>query len=142
MVQDDVRSQFRKKLRELFRCDDSEFNWGVYRILNQRNKDIDDFIKKDIPEVIEEKIKVLNEKSLEQIEDEIKEMEQQARNLGMKVEDSEKYQSLLKQKRSLAGSDTVETKVYNHLLSFFSRYFLNGDFISRFYFKDDQYVVP
>ena len=142
MVQDDVRAQFQRKLRELFRCDDSEFNWGVYRILNQRNRDIDDFIQKDIPSVIDEKIQVLNEKSLEQIEEEMKEMEQQARNLGVEVDTLPKYQTLLDQKRKMAVSDTVETRVYNHLLSFFSRYFLNGDFISRFYFKDDQYVVP
>ena len=87
MVQDDVSSQFQKKLRELFRCDDSEFNWGVYRILNQRNEDIDDFIKKDIPKVIDEKIQVLNEKSLEQIEDEMKEMEQKARDLDVEVQE-------------------------------------------------------
>jgi len=102
MVQDDVQAQFQKKLRELFRCDDSEFNWGVYRILNQRNQDIDDFIKKDIPRVIEDKIQVLNEKSLEQIESEMKEMEQQARNLGVEVGTLPKYQLLLELLKTLA----------------------------------------
>ena len=35
-----------------------------------------------------------------------------------------------------------ETAVYNHLFTFFSRYYDNGDFISQRRYKGDTYAIP
>lgn len=41
------------------------------------------------------------------------------------------------------GSETLETSVYNHLYTFFSRYWQDGDFISkRRYSKKERYAIP
>lgn len=45
-------------------------------------------------------------------------------------------------KEALAGSDAQETAVYNHLLTFFSRYYEAGDFISQRRYKGNTYAIP
>ena len=43
---------------------------------------------------------------------------------------------------ALAGNTEQETAVYNHLFTFFSRYYDNGDFISQRRYKADTYAIP
>ena len=43
---------------------------------------------------------------------------------------------------ALAGKPEQETAVYNHLFTFFSRYYDNGDFISQRRYKGDTYAIP
>ena len=39
--------------------------------------------------------------------------------------------------------DAIETSIYNHLICFFSRYYQDGDFISkRRYSKRERYAIP
>lgn len=45
-------------------------------------------------------------------------------------------------KEALAGNDVQEAAVYNHLLTFFSRYYEEGDFISQRRYKGDTYAIP
>jgi adenine-specific DNA-methyltransferase len=45
--------------------------------------------------------------------------------------------------RSAKGREALETAIYNHLYSFFSRYWQDGDFISkRRYSKKERYAIP
>ena len=43
---------------------------------------------------------------------------------------------------ALAGKPEQETAVYNHLFTFFSRYYDQGDFISQRRYKGDTYAIP
>ena len=45
-------------------------------------------------------------------------------------------------KEALAGNNVQEAAVYNHLLTFFSRYYEEGDFISQRRYKGDTYAIP
>lgn len=45
-------------------------------------------------------------------------------------------------KEALAGNDVQEAAVYNHLLTFFSRYYEEGDFISQRRYKGNTYAIP
>ena len=71
MVNQELLNQFKDKLKEIFRSDDPSFNWGVYRIISQKNKNVEDFIEKKIPKIIEEILKKLNFKAVEDIDKEI-----------------------------------------------------------------------
>jgi adenine-specific DNA-methyltransferase len=37
--------EFRKKLREIFMMDHAELDFGIYRIMNHKRKQINDFIE-------------------------------------------------------------------------------------------------
>ncbi|MDO5638841.1 MAG: restriction endonuclease subunit M [Neisseria sp.] len=43
---------------------------------------------------------------------------------------------------ALNGNEAQETAVYNHLLTFFSRYYDAGDFISQRRYKGNTYAIP
>ena len=43
---------------------------------------------------------------------------------------------------ALQNNEAQETAVYNHLLTFFSRYYEEGDFISQRRYKGNTYAVP
>ncbi len=42
----------------------------------------------------------------------------------------------------MASNAEQETAIYNHLFTFFSRYYDNGDFISQRRYKNDTYAIP
>ncbi|WP_281688714.1 DNA methyltransferase [Pseudomonas citronellolis] len=87
------------KLREIFQIDRPELDFGVYRILNARAGEINDYLERRLPRKIQE---------------------------------------------HLAGSDGAEHEnaVFSHLLTFFSRYYNNGDFVSQRRYKGDTYAIP
>jgi len=53
------------------------------------------------------------------------------------------YRVAQERARSAKGREALETAIYNHLYSFFSRYWQDGDFISkRRYSKKERYAIP
>lgn len=54
-----------------------------------------------------------------------------------------KFELLPQVKTALAGSpDGSDNEVFSHLVTFFSRYYDNGDFISKRRYKDNTYAIP
>ncbi|MDH2998256.1 restriction endonuclease subunit M [Pasteurellaceae bacterium LFhippo2] len=80
----------------MFQIDRPDLDFGIYRILNSRQKEIAKFLEKDLPNKISE---------------------------------------------TLADSNQ-QNAVFNHLLTFFSRYYDEGDFISQRRYKGDTYAIP
>lgn len=53
------------------------------------------------------------------------------------------YLALQEKAKSARSYETLETTIYNHLYAFFSRYYQDGDFISkRRYSKHNRYAIP
>ncbi len=134
--------KFQKELKILFRSEDKDFNWGIYRIMNQKNEEITRFIDKEIPNIVEKKITELRKDFGKEIEVELKGLEKSLKDAGVDPKDSPKYQKLLQRKKEGRSLSDFEDAIYNHLIEFFSRYYQDGDFINEFYFKDDQYLIP
>ena len=54
-----------------------------------------------------------------------------------------KFELLPQVKTALAGTpDGSDNEVFSHLVTFFSRYYDNGDFISKRRYKDNTYAIP
>ena len=54
-----------------------------------------------------------------------------------------KFELLPQVKTALADApDGSENEVFSHLVTFFSRYYDNGDFISKRRYKDNTYAIP
>ena len=77
------------------------------------------------------------------LQKELKEKEAQYRSDGM---DPDTVPKVLELKQKLAEFDGRSTEhenaVFTHLLTFFSRYYDNGDFISQRRYKGDTYAIP
>lgn len=89
------------KLREVFQIDRPDLDFGVYRILNARAGEIEDYLSNRLKARVAEALAAAS-----------------------------------------AGASEHENQVFSHLLTFFSRYYDKGDFISQRRYKGDTYAIP
>lgn len=154
----DSRSKFQRLLRELFQFNCADLDFGIYRIMNYKREVIERFITEDLPkDIIEE----LERGALAEQSQATKELEAARTrvldNLGEEALDAagnltEEYHATPAGKEYLAAQaraagsrncEALEATVYNHLYTFFSRYYQDGDFISkRRYSKKERYAIP
>ena len=156
------QQRFQALLRELFQFDSADLDFGIYRIMNHKRDVIERYIAEDLPKTITDELSqgMLAEqeairRGLDQALEDIDEM------LGPQAIDSDgnlqqafhetppgvRYLRLrARQEWHVARgveADAFETTLYNHLYSFFSRYYDDGDFISkRRYSRRERYVIP
>ena len=131
------------KLREVFQIDRPELDFGIYRILNARAKEINDYLDKRLLEKVRDALGQGAQAQREQVAQELNEKEAQYRADGMDPGTVPKVKELRdKLAQYNAGSTEHENAVFSHLLTFFSRYYDNGDFISQRRYKGDTYAIP
>ena len=147
-------------LQQLFRADAADLDFGIYRIINYRRAQIQNFIDEELPTIVND---VLDENTeAASAHERITEFESQvqefSRNLGQEILDAggnlindtyadapivAQYLEEKEQHGSTQAPDQREDAVYNHLYTFFSRYYENGDFIPRRrYSQTERYAVP
>lgn len=158
-MNNELKEQLKEKLEEIFRFENKELDFGIYRILNYKRKEIKEFIEKELIETIEEQLKLLGEEekkkliakaeSFKRKDSVIKYLEAVKKREGEKIkileelEDVKEYRKIQEGLEKIKVSEDVERAIYNHLINFFSRYYDNGDFISkRRYGRGEKYVVP
>lgn len=132
-----------KKLKEIFQIDRPELDFGVYRILNARVGEINDYLENRLKAKVGESLAASGAASVEGLQKELKEKEAQYRADGI---DPDKVPKILELRQKLAeysvGTSEHENAVFTHLLTFFSRYYDSGDFISQRRYKGDTYAIP
>lgn len=132
-----------RKLKEIFQIDRPELDFGVYRILNARVGEINDYLEKGLKAKVVESLVASGSGNLAALQKELKEKEAQYRADGMDPDIVPKIKEL-RQKIADQGSGSAEHEnaVFTHLLTFFSRYYDKGDFISQRRYKGDTYAIP
>lgn len=131
------------KLREIFQIDRPELDFGIYRILNARADEINDYLENRLTEKVQAALAVGNAANTQQLQTELQEAEKNAQALGVSPDGIPKVQELRnKLKAATTGYGEHENAVFSHLLTFFSRYYDNGDFISQRRYKGDTYAIP
>jgi adenine-specific DNA-methyltransferase len=126
----------------MFQFDNEDLDFGIYRIMNQKRGEIKKFLHHDLlPQVKQafEKYQTIDQVNIR------KELEQLKKNLqdaGVEPETSPKYKALQEQLAQSVDLSALENEVYSHLVTFFSRYYDNGDFLSKRKYKKDVYAIP
>lgn len=136
------RTKFAALLRDMFQLDQPELDFGLYRIMHAKKDDINRFIDKDLPKLAQDAFKDFAGQDKAELEKAIQEARQAATAAGFSPDESPKVKELEAQYN--AGFDTAreEGEVYDALVTFFSRYYDEGDFISRRVYKDGTYAIP
>ena len=151
--------RFQNLLKDLFQFDASDLDFGIYRILNHKRKQIDKFITTDLVKNVEDAFSKHKGEKLENIEKELKEAREEIYNninknaitlegeLKSEFKDTnigQKYLKILDRKREIENIDEIKNQVYNDLNIFFSRYYEEGDFIPqyRYSIKGHKYAIP
>ena len=144
-------------LQQLFRADAADLDFGIYRIINYRRDQIQAFLDEELPTIVNTALDANTD-----IESEHQEMENLAQQIRQNFGDgvlnadgnliNETYkatplvQKYLEAKEQIGSPQTRnqrEDAVFNHLYTFFFRYYDNGDFIPRRrYSQTERYAVP
>jgi adenine-specific DNA-methyltransferase len=129
-------------LKEVFMLDKAELDFGIYRIMNQKRKDIEQFLEVDlvpqVQKVLSESLSVDKQALQKELDDAIK----SAQALGADPNTLPKVQDLKKRLGEAADMVGIENEVFSLLANFFKRYFDNGDFISMRRYKKEVYAIP
>ena len=141
--------RFTQLLKEIFELDKSDLDFGIYRVMNLRKTQIEQFLTERLPQMVQETLAPFAQGSKEEIRAKMKQIEDSVAEMGMNVDAlpdtaQKKQQYLQLQKQLAEGADLValETDVYSALYSFFNRYYEDGDFISKRRYKEGVYAIP
>ena len=127
--------KFVKVLREMFMIDDAaDLDFGIYKVMHQKQEDIEKYLKADLQKsVLDEINRNVGEKQ-HSVEERLKLTKQELYNLDIPmsaINEMPKVKALEKELRELTATDELENMTYDHLTKFFSRYYDEGDFISK-----------
>lgn len=145
----------------LFQSDLAELDFGIYRILNYKRKEIENFIDKDLVQAVEHEFKQFKAQTREDIliklAEQKKKIEETEKGLDKKIlvngqivdefKDkplAKEYLELKKAADDISVTESVQAQVFNDLYNFLSRYYEDGDFISkrRYSAKRTRYAIP
>ena len=144
-------------LNQLFQFDSQDLDFGVYKILHYKKKEIANFIDHLLVDKVKEQFQTLSADQAKQIKDQLADLGKDDIIKGwLEAEGNEKktlekfgkdkikqYNELKVKAADATVSVETENQIYNHLTLFFSRYYDKGDFISKRRFgKNEKYMVP
>ena len=130
-------------LKELFQLDQPDLDFGLYRIMHAKADEITQFLEQDFLSQVQEAFSHYTTADKAVLEDQLKKAIEQANNLGVDPETTTRVKEL-RQRIADESVDlaALETEVYDHLYSFFRRYYNEGDFLAKRVYKPGVYAVP
>lgn len=143
-ITDSRFNALKAKLRELFELDKSDLDFGIYRILAAKNKEVTEFLDRQLKDVVRETLAAHGAGATDQVQSDLDKAIEQARALGADPETLPRVKELRARLETAPGAAAadLEADIYNHLLAFFGRYYDEGDFISQRRYKGDTYAIP
>ena len=140
---DNKRQQLISKLKELFQLDQPDLDFGLYRIMHAKSAEISQFLEKDLLAQVQAAFALYKTADKAEIEKELAKVIAGIEAAGMDPSQSPKVKELQAKLQSEAVDvGGLEGEVYDHLLSFFRRYYSEGDFLSRRVYKSGVYAIP
>ena len=130
-------------LKELFQLDQPDLDFGLYRIMHAKSAEVSQFLHKDLLPQVKAAFGAYKTADKAELERELAKAVEQAQSLGVDPETTQKVKDL----RAKLASEAVdlgqlESEVYDHLFSFFRRYYSEGDFLARRVYKPGVYAIP
>jgi adenine-specific DNA-methyltransferase len=147
-------------LEDLFQLNQPELDFGLYRIMHAKSAQVRAFLRGDLPGIIEQtfgvahlhdaqtKLEAARRRVVEQLGQEALNPDGSMASIFAGTPVGKEYQEALTAARAESGTDTSEEAVYDHLYRFFSRYYDDGDFLSRRYYaretpdRQRPYAIP
>ena len=150
--------KFQDLLRKLFQFDCADLDFGIYRIMNHKRDAVERFITEKLPARIASDLDTGRLARQAKAAADLEEARQKVlENFGKDAIDADgklddgysttplglRYLEAQAAAESGRSRQAVEADVYNHLHTFFSRYYQDGDFVSkRRYGRSQRYAIP
>lgn len=140
--------RFIQLLNQMFEMDKSDLDFGIYRILNIRRAEIQKFFNDGLPKQIKDTLAPFAQGNKDELRQKIADIESQfggaeiIATLPDTVPMKQQYNTLKAQLQQGTDLSALESDVYSALYNFFSRYYDEGDFISKRRYKEGVYAIP
>ena len=155
----DHRTKLKNLLRELFQFDAADLDFGIYRIMNQRRAEIDDFIENGLLDAVAQEFTLLQEGVVEEKREELDRIALGLQKTYPGAIDDEgnlilpeqylqaelplAYKRVQEEIARATVSAEAEAEIFNALYTFFSRYYDRGDFVTKGrYSRTHKYAIP
>ena len=130
-------------LKELFQLDQPDLDFGLYRVLHAKSAEVSQFLDQDLLPQVQAAFVQYKTADKAEMERELSKVIADIEAAEMEPEDSPKVKDL----RAKLNNDAVdigklESEVYDHLFSFFRRYYTEGDFLAKRVYKPGVYAIP
>jgi adenine-specific DNA-methyltransferase len=130
-------------LRKLFQLDQPDLDFGFYRVMHAKSAEVTQFLEKDLLPQVKAAFAQYQPADKAAIEKELAKAIEQAQTLGADPETLPKVKELRARLADDAVDiDALEAEVFDHLYSFFRRYYSEGDFLSKRVYKPGVYAIP
>ncbi|MBX5494092.1 MAG: site-specific DNA-methyltransferase [Bryobacteraceae bacterium] len=134
--------KLKRLLAEMFQLDQTELDFGIYRIMNAKRDEITRFLDKDLLPQVREAFQAYKAENRGAVEAELAEAVEKAKELGADPETLPRVKELRAKLAEAVDVTALENEVYSHLYNFFRRYYQEGDFISLRRYKEGVYAIP
>lgn len=137
--------RLKRKLREIFRLDRGDLDFGLYRIMNLKNREVVDFLDNRLLPQVGQALELITKADSAALREELDRAIDQARNIGVDPDEAPGVREIKDRLKSVKEDKQAEVDTYNHLYNFFSRYYSEGDFISNRRYKGEgkeAYAIP
>ena len=134
-------------LREMFHLDRGDLDFGLYRIINLQAAEIAAFLDRDLLPQVKTELNLSSAGELAALQAQLESARESASKLGIDP-DADAPPAVVELQRRVAElreDAAAEADVYNHLASFFARYYAEGDFVAqRRYTRGGRsaYLIP
>ena len=130
-------------MKELFQLDQPDLDFGLYRVMHAKSAEVSQFLDKDLLPQVKAAFGQYKTADKAELEKELSKVIAGVEAAGMNPDDSPRVKDL----RARLASDAVdigalESEVYDHLFSFFRRYYSEGDFLAKRVYKTGVYAIP
>ena len=134
-------------LREMFQLDRGDLDFGIYRIMNMKSTEVENFLNTELLPQVKTALEKIGNVDITQIEAELEKARIAAAEVvgTSNVETAKNVIDVKAKLLTAKKSTTKETDVYKHLHNFFARYYDSGDFMSLRRYKADgkeAYLIP
>src|SRR5205809_1016891 len=134
--------KFKKLLAELFMFDQSDLDFGIYRIMNAKRDEITRFLDQDLLPQVRKAIGELEQANRAILKIDLGRAIEHAKEVGVDPETTPRVKDLREQLAKTADVEAIETEVFSDLYNFFRRYYDEGDFLSLRRYKEGVYSIP
>ncbi|HKI83897.1 MAG TPA: site-specific DNA-methyltransferase [Candidatus Krumholzibacteria bacterium] len=130
-------------LKELFQLDQPDLDFGFYRVMHAKNAEVSQFLEHDLLPQVKDAFALYKTADRAEMEKELAKVVAGIEAAGMDPEQSPKVAELRERLEGEAVDvDQLAREVYDHLFSFFRRYYSEGDFLSKRVYKPGVYAIP
>ena len=117
-------------LRTMFQLDRGELDFGLYRLMNLKAGEITQFLDTELWPQVRAVLAGMSTSRQADLNKELEQARQQAKGLGVDPDTTPAVRELQRRYANTKADAAAEAEVYNHLATFFSRYYDEGDFMS------------